>query len=99
MATASRATCARTAGRGQIQPNPIYSDYELLKDLRYRKRESSASSQHWFCFLLFAALTCEDFMFAHPILDPEAVDSDTTTDAPFTVGGSGFNGHPFTQVS
>jgi hypothetical protein len=38
-------------------------------------------------------------MFAHPISDPEGVDSGTTTDAPFTVGGSGFHGQPFTQVA
>lgn len=60
-------------------------------------RKTSFGKEHWFCFLMFGALTCEEFMFAHPIADPDGFDS--VTDAPYCVGGSGLHGQPFTQVT
>jgi hypothetical protein len=53
--------------------------------------------KHWFCFLLFGALTCEEFMFAHPIKNPDGIDN--FTDAPCCLGGGGVYGKPWPQVT
>jgi hypothetical protein len=60
-------------------------------------RKTKYGYNHNLCFPLFAALTCEPAMFAHPIHPPES--TLTTTDAPFCVGGNGNVGKAFTIVS
>jgi hypothetical protein len=52
---------------------------------------------HVMCFSLFAALTCEPAMFAHPIHPPES--TSTNTDAPFCVGGNGNVGKAYSSVT